>query len=402
MRPLASLVSALCAVSSLTLLNVDSLAAARRDWPSQRYAAELSRYRALNRADRARAQSFLDSLLQAAHLQHNTGLEMVMSVEHAAQHAWLDFALDEARDETQRWLPSVSTSGDTLCWCTALRTIGFAELMSSRPVQAAPPYREMLALANRAQLTTMQGYANLGVSYLAIQSGDLHAAERGYRTALTQLTRPEDGVPNRTARAGLANALVTQGRSDEARREYERVLAESRAAGDRRNEMDALNDLGLLEMSYGDPSRAIPYFRESAAGQRAAHREVYALTALGNVGAAMTGVGLYDQAAAIFDSIANAARATDAPDLAASALAELGNIRRIQGRLGEARAALERAVALRDSCSVGHWAQAVVGLVRVEALAGAPARARQLAADALSSGGDRLAPPERANLLLEL
>jgi tetratricopeptide (TPR) repeat protein len=385
----------------LTLCLVPVAAAGRTSWPSVRHRVPLARADTLLRTDRARGYAFLDSLIAAAHARGDRGLEMAAAIRRASSRAYLDNALDEGRAETNRWLAFARSSGDTESWCRALRTLGYADLVEQRWAASQRSYAVMLRIARAARLTAMEGYANLGVSFLAIQRGEARAAERGYREALRQLTAASDPHAARVARAGLANALLWQLRADEARHEYERVLADSRAAGDRRNELDALNDLGALEYLCGDPSQAAGYYRAAAEGNRVLGRTSYLPVELRNVGSALLAQGRVDDACALLDSVAAAAIAAGNPQVTAQVLADIALGRRLQGRLAEAESAARRAVALGDSIAAGTYHQAVGELGSVLVASGRADEARRLYAETLS-GRESLTPNARVDLLIGL
>jgi tetratricopeptide (TPR) repeat protein len=370
---------------ALCMAPVAAAAAGRASWPSVRYRLPLARADTLMRTDRARGYAWLDSLIAVARVRGDRGLEMTATLRRATSRGYLDFALDEARADTRPWLPFAQASGDTESWCRALRTLGFADLVQQRWASAEPIYAQMLRLAHAARLTSMEGYANSGVSFIAIQHGHARAAERGYRAAFRQLTATHDPPAARMARAGLANALLSQTRPDEARREYEGVLADARAVGDRRNELDALNDLGALEFLYGDPSRAADYYRAAIEGNRALGRTDYVAVELRNLGNALLAQGRADEACALLDSVVRAAVANGNVQVTAQVLVDIAVGRRMQGRLAEAESAARRSLALRDSVGVGTWEGAVSALGSVLLASGRADEARKLFSDALSS-----------------
>ncbi len=357
----------------------------REAWPSYRHAAALAHADSLMRGGLPRARAYLDSLTGAARATGDSDLVMLASVKAAGLRVYFEVTSEEPQREARHWLPRIRARRDTLTWCLALRTIGYSAIVRQRFPEAGRTFGEMLALARRARLRPMEGFALIGTSYIAIQDGHLDRAERGYRTALRLLIDAREARAARTARAGLANALFQQARPTESRREYERVLAESRGAGDLRNAADALNDLGALEFQYGDPSRAAPYYREALTSQLALGRDLLALQSQRNLGLCVVAQGHWVEAAAILDSVVGAAERTRAVDLEVRALDDLAGVRRSQGRLVEAEATLWRVVALRDSCSAEAWADAMSDLARVGILRGRAGEALGIAQGALDS-----------------
>ncbi len=389
----------LTAVLLMTLAAGPAAGAGSRDhWPSTRYAPLLARADTLRTAGFGRVYGYLDSLIGAARSRGDADLDMVASIRKASTRGFIDGAFDEAVAESRRWLPRIQAARDTLTWCLALRTIAYADLARQRYSSSLVTYRQMLDLAVRSHLAVSEGYARIGCSYIAIQDGRLAEAERGYAIAIRML-EGRDAFGARTARAGLGNALYSQGRADEARREYERVVADSRAAGDRRNEAEALNDLGAIEFQYGDPSQAAARFAEAARTERALGLTLRALQSSGNVSLCLGAEGRVEEQAALVDSIERAAEAIGATDLFVRCLTDLARIRRAQGRLAEARAALGRATISRDSVTLDTWATAAAERARIELEGGRPEAAARTAKQALDSLGVGGALWNRADLL---
>lgn len=380
----AIVASLLLAAPSLT----PSTAAAspRSRWPSLRYAPEMAHADSLRSRGVRSVHAYLDSLIATARASRNTGLEMVVSLRKASARGFFEGAFDSAIVATRVWLEPIQAYGDTLSWCVALRTIGYSYLARSRFSSAEEPYRQMLKLSQRARLPVMEGYAQIGLSYMAIQQGRPGEAERGYRIAIRRLEK-HDAWAARTARAGLANALYNQAKAEPARQEYERVLAEARAAGDMYNEADALNDLGALEFLYGDPSRALALYREAASRQRALGRQLQALGSLRNVSLCLGALGRRDEEIALADSIARAAQALGSYDLALGSLMQVAGAQRRQGRLADAEATLRDALRFQDSASVSTRVTAITELTRIQTLAGRPDLAVQTARSALGWSG---------------
>ena len=361
-----------------------SAATPRDRWPSHRYAAELAQADSLRSRGVRRVHAYLDSLIAASRTRGETDLEMVASLRNAETRGFVEGAFDSAVAESRRWLGPIQASGDTQSWCLALRTIGYADLARARYPSSLVTYRQMLPLAQRARLTILEGYAWIGVSYIAIKQGRLAEAERGYRNAIRQL-ETHDAWAARTARAGLANVLYSQARPEPARREYERVLADARAAGDLFNEGDALNDLATIELQFGDPSRAMALYRDAVRLHQRIGRDQYSIAGLRNIGVCLAALGRVEEQVALLDSVEHAAEALGAYDIVVASLADIGRARRRQGHLDAAEAALLRAMRYEDSVSVQARSEVIAELVRVETLQGRPEVAARTARAALES-----------------
>jgi len=377
---------ALLLCSQPALSSREAAAAPRDRWPSYRYAPELAHADSLRSRGPARVRAYLDSLIAAARANRNSGLEMVVSLRRASARAFFEGAFDSAVAATRPWLGQIRASGDTLSWCVALRTIGYSHMARDRYRSSQESYRQMLALSQRAALPVMEGYARIGLSFLAIKQGRFSEAERGYRIALRRL-EGRDAWASRTARAGIANALLNQAKAEAARQEYERVIAEARAAGDPYNEADALNDLAVTEYLYGDPSLAIPLLRTAAARHRALGRQGHTLRSLSSVVICLGALGRVEEQVALADSVRRAAEGIGSYDLAVGGMIQIAGGRRSQGRLAEAEAVMLDAMRLEDSVSVTARVIAAIEMVRIQTAAGKLDLAVQTARRTLESLG---------------
>ncbi len=383
-RVVAGVALLLCAAHSLPPA---AAAAARRDrWPSFRYAAELAQADSLGKRGGRYVRAYLDSLIATSRASRNTDLEMVASLRKASDRSFFGGEYDSAIAATRPWLGRIRASSDTLSWCFALRTIGYAYMARDRYHSSLVSYRQMLTLSQRARLAVMEGYARIGLSFIAIRQGRFGDAEHGYRIAMRRL-RDGDPWAARVARAGLANALLNQAKAEPARQEYERVVAEARAAGDRHNEADALNDLATIEFLYGDPSLAIPLLRATADRHRALGRQAYVLRSLANVVLCLASLDRQDEQVALADSIRRAAEGIGSYDLVVGSMTQIAIARREQGRLQDAEATMREALRFADSVSAYARVEAVTEMVRIQTAAGKPELAVQTARATLESLG---------------
>lgn len=339
---------------------------ARTHWPMLVHAPTLAALDSLTAINGRAAGARLDSLLAAAIARRDSTTQLALDLKRATWRMFAFAALDEADATAARWEPSVRALGDTLAWCWVLRIHGYADLQRERYRESDRSYTRMLFLSRRARLRPMEGYALLGTSWIAMQDGHHRIAERGYRRALVLLAPEPDQHGVRTARAGLANALLREGRTDEARLEYERVLAEARAARDRFNEAAALNDLGALDSEYGDPSIAEPYYRAAATLHQQMRLVSLELNCRRNVAFCMMRDGRAAMAVGLLDSLVRASVAAGARDMELRALSDLGLALSGQGRVAEAESVLTRAVGLKDSSSYSAWVDALSGLAGLE------------------------------------
>jgi len=384
-HPLPLVVLPAAAVAAALLVAASSPALPRASWPSRVHALELARLDSLAAINYRDSSARLDSLASFASAANDSGHLMVLMVLRSRNLSFLENRLDEAQAVARTWLPFISSCGDTLSWCLALRSIGYADLTRQRFTEASRSYDAMLKLARRARLRTAEGFAWIGTSFLLIQRGRAHEAEEGYRRALRLLSDSHETRALHSARAGLANALLAQGRADEARLEYERVLAESRASRDTYNEAAAINDLGSLEFQYGDPSRAERLFRASAAAQHARGRTELELVSLRNVALCEAALNHNDMAIALFDSVARTAAAARSWDSALRSLTEEGRVEQFLGRSARAESLLRWVVGMRDSGSAECSVFAAAMLAELESASGRGEEARRLMREVLAT-----------------
>ena len=368
--------------------------------PSVRHAKAYALADHLALTSRTGYVAFVDSLLQDARARNDADLELVASLHHASITAFGRGDLAGGLAEADLGLPKARAARDTLLCCLALRTRGFVQLVSQHYPEARAAYSEMLALARAARVTSMEGYARIGTGYLALQAGNDREAERHYRRAVRLLTARGDRFAARTAQAGLANSLYHRGLATDARREYEAVLAGSRADGDWRNAADALNDLASIDLLYDDPSHAAERYREAVVIHRRLGREAYALIALGNVAQCYQNMGRDDDAAAILDTVATVAAAIGARDAMGDASNGLAQIRIGQGRYADAEKLSRRIVSMGDSVNRNVRTEAFTSLAWALVQQGRPREAcRELERGIATMNTDLT---ERASLLTSL
>jgi tetratricopeptide (TPR) repeat protein len=374
----------------------------RANWPTLKNQRTLDAIDSLVARGLGPALAHVDSLLVGARAHDDSGLVAVLELERASYRQFALGALDEARTTARRWSPLLQARADTLGWCWTLRMQGYADLMQERYADSRRHYRRMLELSQRAHLPLWEGYALLGSSFLSLQASRPREAERGYRRALRLLEHGPDRRAERTARAGLANTLESEGRPDAARIEYERVLADSKAAHDTYNEAAALNDLGTIEMQFGDPSLAEPLFRAAAARHHDLKMFTSERDSRRNAALCMMAINQSEAAAALLDSLAGEARAAGTPDIEARVLGDLGLSLAHSGAVAPAEAALRRAIALRDSISFGAWIDAVIDLGSIQLRIGRTTEARRILETARTAAHDHPNPAYTCGYLIML
>ncbi len=154
-------------------------------------------------------------------------------------------------------------------------------------------YRTALELADAYHLTPERVVAHRLLGRVFRKCGRREEAAREYAAAAELARQLED--PEQWGRSidGLASVLRDQGRHDDARRAYREMLTRGRERDDSALTSMALIGLCLTEVDAGDLERAVEHgwaaFGQARDGEQRN-------TVLRGLGAAFTGVGLFDAA----------------------------------------------------------------------------------------------------------
>ncbi len=92
-------------------------------------------------------------------------------------------------------------------------------------------------------------------------------------------------------------------------KQAEQLLAEARQSGDRRRELDALTDLGIVTMSAGATGRAVALLEEALAGVRACADRSRQTDVLAHLGLAVMNTGQFDRGLTLLGEALATARA---------------------------------------------------------------------------------------------
>ncbi len=249
----------------------------------------------------------------------------------------------------------------TLCRASRLLAASLAE--QGRMSEALQHYGTALTLAVRLGSRRDEGLARTGIAYGALLRGDARIAVPEYRRAIRLLQESGERRFEMTAWIGLGRAYFELlGDFDRARKCYRAVADTSHRLDFWWSEGIALNNLGSMEYSLGDPGAAVEYFRRAYELDRAHNVPREAAVAANNLALAARDLGRFDDAVAMLERARADCDSGGFLDLEATVLGSLGRVRILQGRFHEAAGILRRAVAAADSAPVKQQAETVVAL----------------------------------------
>src|SRR5574341_911649 len=239
---------------------------------------------------------------------------------------------------------------------------------------------------------------------LAREAGDTAAVRDAFRrwsNIATKLQRPIVAADRLLA---LGHWLIERGEWDDARRAYEDARAVFQRQGDETRLAQAINDLGNLELLYGNFHNAIQAYRRNLRifEGRTEHM-VDSISTLYNLGLAHKSLGQFEEAERAVEQAITLARGLNDSSLEARCLAQRGAIFDEMGRWARADSDYAQAARLLD----------VLGDERVMAVVkthqailfkhqGAYDRAETLLLEAVDLLEDKGAPYERGTVWLNL
>jgi tetratricopeptide (TPR) repeat protein len=340
------------------------------------------------------AFALLDSMAAIANAKEDAALRISAGLGRA--RALLGARrLDDAVKLLQTMLPELRAGRDTLAWCRGERYQARAYEVLGRRDEARAGYTRAVDLARVAGLRAEWAWARQSLAGMDFDDGRSETAIAGYRKAIPVFAATRDPTGSMSARAGLARALQESGHADEARPIHLKLLDDATRRGDRVVEAQTSANLGVLELASGDPSVAAPRLERSLAlyhllGWR--DRELWAANALGTL---YLNMGRYDEADSAFSRALPQALVAQDPEVRARALCQMGVLRRLQGRRGEAVALGRSAITGLDSIRASGIPTLITPLVATLEGAGQTAAAVALLDSVLARVGGRLTPGGR-------
>ncbi len=328
---------------------------------ADRFAAADSLLR-LRRADDAAA--ILDSVRASAERRGAPGERLAVLLEQARLNGLVGRP-KPGRESAAKALELASTLRDTLAVCRALRWLAVAAQHEGAMPEARICAQRLLELARAHGDRFHEGQGHLLTAYSDLVMGDVRAAEPEYEAAIPAFVEVRNLVFELMAVQGLGQILHGRGEVDGARGCFLRVLQGSRALADPFGEARALNDLGVLEFVYGDPSAAEAYYRQALELQVANGDLAQSAVAATNLAICHSAIGEYDEALALLTETRKRCEEAGYRGTQSAVLEEMGLVRRDQGEYREAAALFRRAADLARGSSPDQLGLCLVGLAEV-------------------------------------
>ena len=248
----------------------------------------------------------------------------------AAEHAAARFANTAMLAHVARALPLVDPADATLRWRLLSVREEFLRFQDDQAAHAA----DLQALHDLAHTLGDDGHradaAHRRASTFNGQ-GDYRAAEAEARQAVEWADRA--GAPSLATNAGrvLADALIRQGRYDEAQQVVDERLTIARRSGDSASETALLVVGGLIAMEHGDLMVGAQLFEQTLKMDRVSGNLRRQSIELNNLGAIYSLLGSYAQARRHLDDGLQVSRDAGRRDLEASILVNLASVANLQG-----------------------------------------------------------------------
>ena len=247
-----------------------------------------------------------------------------------------------AEPDLREALVMAETTGDTIARLRGLRWLSVAVGLQGRGAEALRLYRDLETLAMVADDSLHLSWAWIGRAYAHYLGGQADSAGALYAEAAGVLARAGEIRGAIWARNGEGLARRQGGDFAGAGTGFRAALQMSRATGDALNEALALNYLGRLELSFGDPSRAEAMFAQAAAIHRAHRHHREGLLPRIDMAKARSLAGRPEAAATLLDSVLVEAQEHGLADLEFLATNQLVDVLLDLERPGAATAACRR------------------------------------------------------------
>ncbi len=332
---------------------------------------------AVNAGQRADGFRILDSLLAVASARRDTALAYRASAAAAGLHAWADEA-QQADSILHPMFGRIEACGDTAFYLGTAIWYAKALLDLVRVAEAESIYCHMVPIAARSRNLDREGWARMGLAYIALVSGRSLEARDGYAAAESLLRECGNRFGELEALSGQGRAYIQMGETHRAEVCFTDVRSQAHRYGMPRNEASALNNLGANEFARGDPAAALSMFRAAWKIRDAVGNRRETTIPVTNIARALAALGRYDEAAALLDSLSQTCHVEGFADYEAATLLALGGLWISAGHPLRARVMFQRVLDLGDGIPVGSQLAAHGGLAdALERIAG-PAKALEI------------------------
>jgi tetratricopeptide (TPR) repeat protein len=326
-------------------------------------------------------------LLEALELARAAGAVVVES--DAARNLGNAFdnvgRVDEARAQYERSLALAREGGEVDREASATINLGNVFLLLGRLAQAKEQFERGLVLARRCGNRRWEDVATGNLGIVAVSLGRYAEARERFERSLETAREIGDRQGEARATAGLGVVLFSLGRFAESWEFGERRLALVRETADRRGESLGLENLGALNRHVGRFAEARRLFEGALGIAReigARHNEAHVLQTIADLD---WEEGDVDASARATSEAIEIRRAVGGRDGEAESLCMRGTLAARLGRVDDARADLEAALAIARELSMP-----AVELKAVAELAGLPGGDVAAALATLAERADRI------------
>jgi CHAT domain-containing protein/tetratricopeptide (TPR) repeat protein len=317
----------------------------------------------LNAGRAEQAYAFAARERRAAQRAGDTALESSLLAFEGGSRAWRGEPR-RAEPLLRRAVSLADAGGDSLRGAAAAKWLGFALTSQGRFPEAESVYQQWLPVATAAADTADEVWLRLGYAYCALNLGRADEARAGYERAARLFQALGNRWGELEALIGLGRAYDNLGEFDRATTTYRRVAREARATSDATHEAYALNNLGASEYVRGDPAAAAEAFEQARKLHSTSTRVRDSVVPTSNVAIALTDLGRFDEAAALFDSLLISVRASGFRDAEAIVLGNLAELRRKQGRMASVAELTRAVLAIGPAAGVESRVEAMIHLAR--------------------------------------
>lgn len=237
-----------------------------------------------------------------------------------------------APEDFDRALAIATELGDSAGRMQAMGLKAFVAVNQGRFEESIRLNRERIALARALGRRGSEAWGHLLIGYAQLSRDSLPPARAEYEEAwraFGDAKRPREQL---AASIGLARVLERMGRYHDARTSYQRAWLTARELGDRSQESDAINNLGVMEQEHGELSMAAQYFQRAYEIKRELRSFDIAATAR-NVAIVDQMIGRYAHAES---TLTEAMSLRNDGMLDVGVAVDLGRIRLVQGRYAAA------------------------------------------------------------------
>jgi CHAT domain-containing protein/tetratricopeptide (TPR) repeat protein len=278
-----------------------------------------------------RVQALIDSFLPLAQAGKDTALILPLILRRGFEYTTFG---DGVRGEPflREAADLALARQDSSQLTTALRWLGLAVSSQGRFEEAEAIYDELCGLARLIGHKSNEGWAHVGLGWIAERTGRFETSCEEYEAAIALFREIEEIPGELWAMSGLGTALQEKGDSAARRRIYSRVVELSHKHGFLAQEGLALNNLGTISYALSDYESALGYFERAAVLHREAGIPRAAIISDHNICDCLVLLGRYSKAVAILEPLLAECRERGYADLEIMIQNAIGSIHVEQGR----------------------------------------------------------------------